>query len=258
MSAPAAPRVFDAHLHVVDPRFPLWANAGYTPEPFTAADYREQTERLGVRGGAVVSGSFQRQDQTYLLDALARLGPAFVGVTQLPASALDREVLRLDAAGVRAVRFNLRRGGSATLREMPALAARVHALAGWHAEVYVDGADLPGLAPTLRALPAVVIDHLGLRAAGQEALLRLVADGAYGKATGFGRLDFDPVPFVRRLVAERPDRVLFGTDLPSTRAPRPFQAADLRAVREAAGEHAEAVCWANAVRLYRPRETQGA
>ena len=35
-------------------------------------------------GGAVVSGSFQGFDQSYLLDALDQLGPSFVGVTQLP------------------------------------------------------------------------------------------------------------------------------------------------------------------------------
>ena len=254
--APPAP-VFDAHLHIVDPRFPLWTNQGFTPEPFPVDAYRAQTAGLDVQGGAVVSGSFQRHDQAYLLDALARLGPRFVGVTQLPASVTDAEIRRLDAAGVRAVRFNLRRGGAATPDEMPAFAARAHAVAGWHAEVYADGADLPALAPVLQALPCVVIDHLGLRAAGQDALLRLMDGGAYVKATGFGRLDFAAAPFLRRLVAARPDRLLFGTDLPSTRAPRAFQASDLALVREVAGEHADAVCRENAMRLYRPRAASG-
>jgi fluoroacetyl-CoA thioesterase len=65
-------QLFDAHLHIVDPRFPLVANHGYVPDPFTVDDYRER-----LAGGAVVSGSFQAFDQDYLLDALRRLGPSF-------------------------------------------------------------------------------------------------------------------------------------------------------------------------------------
>ena len=44
--------------------------------------------------------------------ALGELGPRFVGVTQLPADTADAEIVRLHASGVRAVRFNVRRGGS--------------------------------------------------------------------------------------------------------------------------------------------------
>jgi predicted TIM-barrel fold metal-dependent hydrolase len=31
--------VFDAHLHIIDPRFPLVPNKGYLPPAFTVADY---------------------------------------------------------------------------------------------------------------------------------------------------------------------------------------------------------------------------
>lgn len=33
-------RVFDSHLHIIDPTHPLMENRGYLPEPFTVADYR--------------------------------------------------------------------------------------------------------------------------------------------------------------------------------------------------------------------------
>ena len=246
-------RVFDSHLHVLDPRFPLAPNRGYVPEAFTAADYRAQVAELGVVGGAVVSGSFQGFDQGYLLDALQRLGPGFVGVTQLPPSATDAEIRALNQAGVRAVRFNLVRGGSAGLSDLDALARRVHDVAGWHTELYVDGHDLPALAPVLAALPAVVIDHLGLSGAGIPALLRLVERGAYVKASGFGRLDFAPGPALRVLARANPDALLFGTDLPSTRAPRPFRAEDLALVVESLGPAlARKAVRDNAVALYRP------
>lgn len=55
---------------------------------------------------------FQAFDHTYLLAALKELGPNFVGVAQLPATVSDDELIPLNGAGVRAVRFNLKRGGS--------------------------------------------------------------------------------------------------------------------------------------------------
>ena len=117
MSFPAG-ELFDSHLHIIDPRFPLVANQGYVPEAFTAEDYLERVSSLGVRGGAVVSGSFQGFDQGYLVDALERLGGNYAGVTQLPSNVSEEEVLRLHAAGVRAVRFNLYRGGSESLKTL--------------------------------------------------------------------------------------------------------------------------------------------
>ncbi len=231
--------VFDSHLHIIDPRFPLVANQGFVPEPFTVDDYLRATDGLGVVGGAVVSGSFQAFDQAYLLDALQRLGPGFVGVTQLPAGVTDEEVLALDAAGVRAVRFNLHRGGSLDTE----LALRVHALAGWHAEVYADGTTLARLEPQLRELPRLVVDHLGLDRAALDVLQRL---GAKVKATGFGRVGLDVEAALRAL---DPGALLFGTDLPGTRARRPFARADLELVAAVAPE----ALADNARAWYRPR-----
>lgn len=58
-------------------------------------------------GGAVVSGSFQAFDTTYLEDALERRGPTFVGVARVPATVSKQEVARLDRLGVRAARDNV-------------------------------------------------------------------------------------------------------------------------------------------------------
>lgn len=251
-----APRVFDAHLHIVDPAFPLVPSDGFRPDPFTVADYRQRVGALGVAGGAVVSGSFQGFDTSYLEAALGALGPAFVGVARLPADVPDAEVLRLDRAGVRAVRFPLRRGGSA--RDLVALARRVWGLAGWHAELYVDARDLPDL--PLADLPRVTVDHLGLSRDGLPHLLRAVERGAVVKATGFGRAGpgqaLDVPDALRQIAGVNPAALVFGTDLPSTRAPRPFRDADLALVRETfEPDLADAVLYRNAVALYRPRAT---
>ena len=154
--------LFDSHFHIIDRRFPLVPNNGYLPDDLTCSDYRSQLSAYDLRGGAVVSGSFQAFDQSCLLDALHTLGPLFVGVTQLPATVTDQEILDLDGGGVRAVRFNLKRGGSEDVRHLDAMARRVHELAGWHVELYVDSRELDGLFDTLADLPAVSIDHLGL------------------------------------------------------------------------------------------------
>lgn len=252
-------RIFDSHLHIIDRRFPLVANQGYLPDEFTSRDYQARADQLGIVGGTVVSGSFQAFDQTYLLAALETLGPTFVGVTQLPATASESEIRALDRAGVRAVRFNLKRGGSAGLADLRPFAQRVFEIARWHVELYVDGRDLPDLFEVLVALPAVVIDHLGLSRAGLPILLRLAEQGAHVKASGFGRLDFEPGPVLRKVAQVNPGALLFGTDLPSTRAPRPFQEQDLHLIRESLEPAlAVKVLYDNAVALYRPQRVAAA
>jgi len=252
-SAAAGLPVFDSHFHIIDRRFPLVPNQGYLPEDFTCEDYLKRTAHLALKGGAVVSGSFQALDQTYLIDALAKLGPGFVGVTQLPATVSDQEVLKLNALGVRAVRFNLKRGGSEGVEHLEALARRVYELARWHVELYVDSRDLAELKETLSALPAVSIDHLGLAKDGFATLLKLVERGVRVKATGFGRVDFDVKTALREICAANPDALMFGTDLPSTRAPRPYQDSDLNLVLDALGEElARKALHDNAIAFYRP------
>jgi len=246
--------VFDAHLHIVDRRFPLVANNGFVPDPFSVQDYLRRMAAYRLTGGAVVSGSFQAFDQTYLLAALTRLGERFVGVTQLPADVSDRTVLDLDAAGVRAVRFNLRRGGSEDARHLDRMARRVHALAGWHIELYVDASELPALEPMLAELPAVSVDHLGLSAAGLPTLLRLAERGVRVKATGFGRVDFDVANALRHIHAVNPHALMFGTDLPSTRAPRAYADSDFDLIADVLGaEAAHDVLYRNAIDFYRPQ-----
>jgi predicted TIM-barrel fold metal-dependent hydrolase len=249
----SVPEVFDAHFHVIDPRFPLVANNGYLPDPFTATDYRARAATLQVTGGAVVSGSFQAFDQTYLRDALVQLGPGFVGVTQLPADTSDEEILALDRVGVRATRFNLYRGGSATVDDIDALARRVHDVAGWHAEFYVDAADLAHLEPALASLPQVSVDHLAMSDDTSGALLRLVESGMVVKATGFGRIQVgDPDALMRTIVGINPAALIFGSDLPSTRAAVPFRDTDVDRIATAVGaEHVPAVLADNARALYR-------
>ncbi len=245
--------IFDAHFHVIAPGFELIPNQGYVPPWFTTADYLPIARPLGITGGAVVSGSFQAYDQSYLRDALSRLGPAFVGVTQLPRDVADDTILELARSGVRAVRFNLRRGGSESVDAIEAMARRVYDLAHWHIEIYAEAQELAPLVPMLNSLPQIVIDHLGLSALGLPTVLKLVEHGAKVKATGFGRVTLDVTAAMKAIVSVNAEALVFGTDLPSTRAQRPFSPADIELIRNELGpDVAQQVLYDNAIALYRP------
>ena len=246
---------FDCHFHIIDKNFPVVSNQGFMPDAFTSEGYLERVKAVDLCGGAVVSGSFQAFDQSYLFHALKVLGPTFVGVTQVPQTVSDQELKELNNAGVRAVRFNVKRGGSEEIQHLEKMARRVHELVGWHTELYVDSTELADLFETLISLPAVSIDHIGLSKAGFPTLLKLAEKGVRVKATGFGRVDFEVGPALVDLYRANPKALMFGTDLPSTRAPRPYQDDDYTLVLETLGEEKAAnVFYKNAIEFYRPKK----
>jgi predicted TIM-barrel fold metal-dependent hydrolase len=243
--------LFDSHFHIIDPRFPLVPNQGYVPESFTCADYLSWMSRYDLRGGAIVSGSFQGVDQSYLISALATLGEGYVGVTQLPLSVADEQIAELHERGVRALRFNLRRGGSEQIEYMKSMAQRVYDIAGWHVELYIDSRELSELKGLLLKLPLVCIDHLGLSREGVPVLMSLVEQGARVKASGFGRVELDIAQALRDLYQANPQALMLGSDLPGTRAPRTFQHSDYTLVRDVLGDTAaNDVYYLNAQALY--------
>jgi len=255
-AAQPARRLFDSHCHIIDHRFPIVPNQGYTPPNFPLEDYMAQVKPLGVIAGAVVSGSFQANDQTYLIDTLPKLGTGWVGVTQIPNDYPDAEITKLNAVGVRAVRFNVFRGRIDSVDEIAALSTRAHAVAGWHSEIYADAAALKPHVAKLAKLPQFSIDHLGMTEEGLPVLLDLVEAGWKVKATGFGRVKMD-VPKVLEAVAKKnPNALVFGTDIPSTRAQRPFLASDIDLIEKVLGpELAKKAFWDNPLALYRVKAT---
>jgi predicted TIM-barrel fold metal-dependent hydrolase len=108
---------------------------------------------------------------------------------------------------------------------------------------------------TIANLPKVSIDHLGMTPAGLPVLLKLAERGAKVKATGFGRTEVDVPPALRELARANPDCLMFGTDLPSQRARRPFGPQDMRLIVDTLGEAlSHKVFWDNAARFYGPAE----
>ncbi|MEM9242953.1 MAG: amidohydrolase family protein [Pseudomonadota bacterium] len=233
--------IFDAHFHIIDPDFPLVANQGYLPDAFTVSDYQNKLNHLEIVGGAVVSGSFQQFDQTYLVAALCQLGDQFVGVTQLPVTVSDEQIISLHQQGVRAVRFNLYRGGSENIEHLYAFAKRVYELTKWHVELYVDSTQLGEIKNIILSLPKVSIDHLGLSKAGLRDLFALIEAGVYVKTTGPMRVDFEIPQVLRQIYDINPDALMFGTDLPGTRASRQFSMIDLDLIQQTFAHNSKAV-----------------
>lgn len=68
----------------------------------------------------------------------------------------------LHEKGVKALRFNIKRGGSEDLSKLDYFSRRVYDLVGWHSELYIDSKELAEITSTIEKLPAISIDHLGL------------------------------------------------------------------------------------------------
>ena len=244
-------RLFDSHFHIIDFDFPINENQGYLPPSYVVEDYKTGTANLDVLGGAIVSGSFQGFDQEYLINALKQMGPTFCGVTQLPFTVTDEEIVHLHRHGVKALRFNIKRGGSEDLSKLDYFARRVYDLVGWHSELYIDSKELPEIASTIEKLPAISIDHLGLSEEGLPHLLKLVDKGIRVKATGFGRVELNVESALKNIYETNPDALMFGTDLPSTRAKRPFEYRDIELIQQLFDQQAaDKILYMNAFNWY--------
>ncbi len=226
------PGACDTHFHVFGPsdRFPYAPDRRYTPPDSPLEDYFVLMEKLGIERGVVVHPNLHGSDNAVTLDAVARSDGRFLGIVKLEASAAFEDLRRLDALGVRGVRFafNPRHGGTFD-SDLFDRAAGWCARLGWQIELHSAPEDLVRLAGRLaRAGVPVVIDHfgrvdvsLGLDQEPFRVLLDLAKERhVWVKLTGADRISRtgppygDVVPFARALIAAAPDRVVWGTDWP--------------------------------------------
>ncbi len=254
ITRPAQTDIFDAHCHIIDKHYPIVPNQGYVPPSYSIEEYRHQTIPLGITAGAIVSGSFHGYDQTYLRALLPVLGPRWVGITQVPPDVPDIEIASLSSIGVRGLRFNIYRGRIDSVDDIVALATRANSIGQWHAEIYADASALKPHVAKLSKLPQIVIDHMGMNEEGLPVILDLVDAGAKIKITGFGRVNMNVPRTIEQIATRNPNALMFGTDLPSTRAKRPFEAIDIDLIRNILGPiNATKTLWSNALSLYKPK-----
>ena len=174
-------------------------------------------------------------------------------MTQLPHTITDSEIIKLNEKRVRALRFNLKRGDSKQIEYLEQFSNRVYKLCGWHTELYIGPENIKNLYELILRLPAVSIDHLGLGQSGFEYVLKLAERGVGVKASGFGRVGVDIKKALQTIYSANPSSLMFGTDLPSTRADRPFNEEDIQLVIDSLvdQEAIDNVLYKNAIKFYR-------
>ena len=83
-------------------------------------------------------------------------------------------------------------------------------------------------------------------------MLDLVEQGVKVKATGFSRTDLDIPNTLRSIYNINPEALMFGTDLPSTRAPYRFNENDIQIIENNfTNEECENIFYKNATKWYR-------
>jgi len=188
---------------------------------------------LGFSGEVIVAATCHGTDNSYMLNALKKSKGRAVGVAFVDKNISDQELMELDAAGVRGVRYSYvkRLTNPPPPEEMVTMGNRITRL-NWHIDLYCEAADLKDLEPNIKAIPVpVVFDHMavpnidkGVSDPEFQRYLQLFRDkkDCYAKVTCPERLTGSSkpeewskvLPFARALAEEFPTRVITGTDWP--------------------------------------------
>jgi 2-pyrone-4,6-dicarboxylate lactonase len=237
------PGATDAHCHVFGPaaRFAYAPNRRYTPNDAPKEMLAALHAHLGLARAVIVQASCHGTDNAAMLDCIASDPRRYRGVAIVDDSFGEADYDRLDAGGVRGVRFNFVKhlGGAPDMAAFNRVIDRIKGR-GWHVVLHLDAPDIVPLSEMIRALPLpFVIDHMGRvpAAAGidQPALKALIAlarlDNCWIKVCGAERISMPPysaaVPIAHALVEAASERVLWGTDFPHPNATHEADEADL-------------------------------
>ena len=226
------PGAIDAHCHVFGPeaQFPFSARAKYLPADAGPDQLFALRDFLGFSRNVIVQASCHGADNRATLNAIAQSNGKARGVAVVDVAASDDALHALHQGGMRGVRFNFlkRLVDDAPKDKFLELSKRLPA--DWHVVVYFEADILEELRPFLDTIPVpIVIDHMGRPDVTQgpdgpdmRAFRRLLDSrpDIHFKATCPDRLDPTGDPWnafaeaVRPLVADYPDRCLWGTDWP--------------------------------------------
>ena len=222
----------DTHCHVFGPsdRFPYSDKRSYTPHDSPLDDFRKLQQVLGLDRAVIVQASCQGSDNSTVLDAIARSDGRYRGIAMVDDSFTDADYEKLNAGGVRGVRFSfIQRHGNPPDAARIRRAADMTAPLGWHIVIHAGVGDVTENADVLTQLPVpVVIDHMakaspvtGVEEPGFQTLLSILRNEDFWmKVSGADRNSAqgppydDTVPFAQALIEAAPDRILWGTDWP--------------------------------------------
>ncbi|HEY4998321.1 MAG TPA: amidohydrolase family protein, partial [Usitatibacter sp.] len=138
----------DSHIHIYDSRFKMkWPNLPAVTDA-SVAEYRLLQKRLGTTRAVVVQPAAYGTDNAVTLDAVARLGIAATrGVAVVHPSVTDTELVAMNKAGIRGLRFSLHEPRTAvtSMDMIEPLAHRAHRL-GWHVQLHLRAQQIVEMA----------------------------------------------------------------------------------------------------------------
>src|SRR5690606_8344448 len=222
----------DAHCHVFGPmaEFPFSERAKYIPADAGPEMLFALRDHLGFARNVIVQASCHGWDNRATLNAIAKSEGKARGVAVVDPDIPQAELEALHEGGIRGIRFNFlkRLVDNAPKDKFLEVAGRLPA--GWHVVIYFEADILAELRPFLDAIPVpIVVDHMGRPDISQgpegadmtafRALLDSRPD-IHFKPTCPDRLDATGDPWngfacaVAPLVADYPDRCIWGTDWP--------------------------------------------
>ena len=224
----------DAHCHVFGPasKFPFAPERKYTPCDASKDQLFELRNFLGFERNVIVQASCHGTNNDALEDALLSSNNLARGVAVVSPDITDSDLKRLDAAGVRAVRFNfLKRLVDNAPRDIFHNIAKRIANLGWHVVVYIEAEDLEDLVPFLQSLPTdIIFDHMarpdvtaGLNSPNFTLFQKIMENEKFWCKTscperlskeGPEKNYSDILPFMGLLIKNYSERVLWGTDWP--------------------------------------------
>lgn len=235
---PPVRHLWDCHTHIFGPwkDYPLADNPAYVPEEAPFQTLRSQHSACGLSRGVIVQAAPYGADHSALLAALDAGNGAYRGIALISDDASPQVLARMHELGVRGIRLGMMKhlAGKPDAVRMGALLRKIKPL-GWHALVHGELPDVLAVTPALLAhgVP-LVIDHMARAPVDGSAdlapLLDLLrhpdvwiklsgADRNTGGQDGYRAA----VPQMARLIAQAPDRAIWGSDWPhvNIRYPRP-------------------------------------
>jgi D-galactarolactone isomerase len=257
----------DAHCHIIDSRFP--GPGVESPVGMTVEDYRQLQRRIGTSRAVFVQAKNHRTDHACILDALRGFDGNARGIGVVHPGVDDRELERLDAGGIRGLRFSVWNPSDTvvTIDMIEPLAKRIADL-GWHVQLHMSGDQIVEASALLGRLPCpIVFDHMGRLPPKQgpdhpafPVIADLVSKGrAWVKLAGAylnteqGPPYTDATRTAQAFVAQAPERLVWGSDWPHVterHKPNDAELFDLLAVWAGSDRICDLILVDNPAKLY--------
>jgi predicted TIM-barrel fold metal-dependent hydrolase len=218
----------DCHIHIYDAQF---KSAVPALPGATVQDYRLFQKRIGTSRVVIVTPRNYQVDNTVTVEAIKQFKGNARGVAVIRPDVTDAELKRLDAGGIRGIRFTVGdpKVAVVSIDMIEPLAKRIADL-GWHVQLNMTREQIVDNADLLNRLPTqIVFDHLGqLKApAGIEhpayGVIRKLIDksrtwvklsGAYSNTLIGPPTYADATKVAQAYVKAAPERLVWGSDWP--------------------------------------------